>query len=42
MSTAKTDNFSYLDHSLAFKVKKVLRYVALDGIPKTVAKVKAQ
>jgi len=42
MSTAKTDSFSYLDHSLSFKVKKVLRYVALDGVSKTVAKVKAQ
>jgi len=42
MTAEQSKDFSYLDSSLVFKVRKVLRYIALDGISKTLAKVRAQ
>lgn len=42
MTAEQSKDFSYLDSSLMFKIRKVLRYVALDGVSKTLAKVRAQ
>lgn len=42
MIPVASDDFSYLNRSLTFKVRKILRYSALDGVSKTLGKVRAQ
>jgi predicted dehydrogenase len=42
MKPEQIRDFSYLESSLPFKLRKVLRYVALDGVSKTLSKVRAQ